>query len=323
MTPQNAHSTPDVAYVWDLSAPPDADPLVMRNGDVTFLNSAAIDPRGQWLTTANAYFGILWPLHAKYSRVLRGQSAPQIAIAFTPDGSGLVSTSEHDGTVRFWPLSPRGSERSRTLMEDETARLGWVLSMDPTGRYVLVLSQFDPSVILVPIHGGEPRRMPGFTAGQGWAQSHDFSPDGRFAVASGRYPNLLRVWDRDSGNVRMLETRVADQRCGAEEKDKDSVLDLKFLADGRLLTVGDWGIRIWDLEDGSNQEIRPCTPKGVTNPFLAIDRDRRRFLLADVSIEARVSTLSFYDLETGASRRFHLMGIASGLWRSIPLEKSL
>src|SRR3990172_5800402 len=107
VAPAGGHAMSDVAYIWDLNGPPDADPFVLRNGDVTYLNNAAIDPSGYWLVTSNVSFGVLWPLHSKRSRVLRGQSAPQIAVAFTPDGSGLVSTSEHDGTVRFWPVSAR------------------------------------------------------------------------------------------------------------------------------------------------------------------------------------------------------------------------
>lgn len=62
------------------------------------------------------------------------------------------------------------------------------------------------------------------------------------------------------------------------------------------------GIRVWNLKDGSNRVIRPCTPEGVTQPVLAIDQDRRRFLVADVNGAAQVSTFSFYDLEAGTSR---------------------
>jgi WD40 repeat protein len=72
-------------------------------------------------------------------------------------------------------------------------------------------------------------------------------------------------------------------------------MDVKFLADGRLLTVGESGIRIWSLEDGGNQEIRPCSPVGPTKN-LAIDGARRKFLLLEEG------TFSFYDLETGSSR---------------------
>jgi WD40 repeat protein len=152
---------PDVAYVWDLKGPPDAEPLILRNGDVSYLNTAAIDPSGHWLVTANAIFGILWPLHSKYPNILRGQSPPLIAITFAPDGKGLVSTSEV-GTVRYWPLSFEGSARARILMEDSTATLGENIAVDPVGRFVLVRSKYDARVFLVPLGSGGPRRMPDF-----------------------------------------------------------------------------------------------------------------------------------------------------------------
>ncbi|MGH9324923.1 MAG: WD40 repeat domain-containing protein, partial [Vicinamibacteria bacterium] len=139
LAPGEAHSTSDVAYLWDLKGPPDAEPLVLRNGDVVWLNNAAFDPQSRWLVTASAEFGILWPLLPKRSRVLRGQSPPYIDVEFTPDGSQLISTSD-DGTVRLWPLASRGGERSRILMKDDTARLGDSLQVDDQGRYVLVAS---------------------------------------------------------------------------------------------------------------------------------------------------------------------------------------
>jgi WD40 repeat protein len=93
VAPIGPHSTSEVAYVWDLKGPPDAEPLVLRNGEVTSLYETAIHPQGHWLVTATGDRGILWPLHPKYSRVLRGQSPPDIAVAFAPDGKSLLSAS--------------------------------------------------------------------------------------------------------------------------------------------------------------------------------------------------------------------------------------
>lgn len=74
VAPRGPHSTSEVAYVWELNGPPDAEPLVLRDGDTVWLNSAVFDDAGLWLVTANAGFGILWPLPSKRSFVLRGQS---------------------------------------------------------------------------------------------------------------------------------------------------------------------------------------------------------------------------------------------------------
>ncbi len=295
-------ATSAVAFVWDIKGPPDSEPIVLRNGDAKNLSFSAIQPLGRWLATTHNDRGILWPLHAKHSRVLRGQAAPYIRVAFTPDGRSLVSSS-NDGTVRLWPLSPGEGERSRILMERKTARLGGVgLAIDPSGKYVLVGSGAETIIFLVPVDGGQPRRMPGFRewVGEDFG-SMDFSPDGRLAVAVGYNPNLLRIWHLESGTVRVLETRLANGLCGWEERDRGSVSDLRFLAAGRILTVGAEGIRLWDVEGESNREIRPCTPKGAWS-YLAIDRGGRRVLVVDVNTDA-LSSFASYDLETGAERR--------------------
>jgi WD40 repeat protein len=73
---------------------------------------------------------------------------------------------------------------------------------------------------------------------------------------------------------------------------------LEFLADGRLLTVGDGGVRVWDLERGTSRQIRPCRKELESN--LTLDRDRRRALVLYRDMFARVSTFGSLDVETGA-----------------------
>lgn len=139
--------------------------------------------------------------------------------------------------MRLWPLSPAGGERSRILIEDQTPRPGGdnPPDVDPGGKQILVGSRYDPRVFLVPLAGGEPRLMPGFTRGQGWVQGLAFSPDGRLAVAAGSTPIFLRIWDLESGEVRTLDTRVPDdETCNLGKDWEGLVYNPKFLADGRL-----------------------------------------------------------------------------------------
>ena len=259
-------STTALAYIWDLKGPPDAEPVVLRNGDATYLTEAAFHPQGHWLLTAHDRFGILWPLHGKYPHVLEGHSPPYIQVAFTPDGRGLVSSSD-DGSARFWPLSSSGDDRSRVLMEDDSARLGYNVAVAPDGKHVLVGSRWEPAVFLLPLQGGEPRRMSGFTQGDGWVNPAAFSSDGRLAAAAGNRPSVLRIWDLESGEVRMLDLRELDPECSWGEDLDGFVRDLKFLPDGRLLTVRSGGIRVWDLENETSQEIRPCMGKKSNRPW--------------------------------------------------------
>ncbi len=296
VAPEGAHSTSDAAYVWDLKGPPDADPVVLRNGTVKWTNMAALDPNGRWFLAANADFGVLWPLDSKHSLVFRGQSPPHIALGFTPDGRGLLSSSD-DGTVRLWPLSFQGGERGRVLMR-VGGPVGVSMGVDPLGRYVLVNAYYGPRVFLVPLEGGEPRLMPGFTQGEGWVFSPAFSPDGRLAVAAGFFPPLLRVWDIESGEVRKLDMRVPGEEGCLPENYRGSVWG-QFLSNGSLLTVGDQGIRIWDLDRGTSRRIRPCVD--AIDPVLSLDRDRRRAVIVYPDSE-KGSTFGVLDLETEAFR---------------------
>jgi WD40 repeat protein/DNA-binding winged helix-turn-helix (wHTH) protein len=295
---RGAHSNSEAAYLWDLKGPPDAEPVILRNGNVKWLNRAAVDPEGRWFVYAESNFGVLWPLDSKHARVLRGQAPPFLAVRFTPDGRNLLSTSD-DGTVRLWPLSSQNGARSSVLMEGG-GLLGPSIGVDPLGRYVLVGDRFRPRVFLVPLEGGEPRQMPGLTQGEGWVGSPAFSPDGRLAVATGLFPSVLRIWDLDSNEVRMLDTHVPGEEGCNPEKYRGALLSGEFLADGRLLSQGDQGIRFWDLKRGTSRQIRACREEQL-DAVLSLDRARRRAVVAFPDT-ARASELGVLDVDTGAFR---------------------
>ena len=95
------HSTSDVAYLWDLTGPPDADPFVVRNSEMNALTSIDFHPRGRWIATTSILLsGVLWPLNRSYPSVLQGQSPPFINVRFTPGREGpRVLVRRRDGPV--------------------------------------------------------------------------------------------------------------------------------------------------------------------------------------------------------------------------------
>jgi hypothetical protein len=104
-------------------------------------------------------------------------------------------------------------------MEKGNARLGFGIDVDRSGTHALVASRLDPSVFVVPLDGGEPRRMPGFTQGESSVNPVAFSPDDRFAVAAGNWPAMLRIWDLESdceGYTLYLERGPRNLRMGSE-----------------------------------------------------------------------------------------------------------
>jgi WD40 repeat protein/predicted Ser/Thr protein kinase len=294
VSPGIAPTTSEIARLWDLTGPPDAEPLALRNGEVQFQHEFAFHPEGLWLATAEDTFGILWPLLPRYARVLR---SPAVVgkVLFAADGRSLVTGAE-DGTVRLWPLSPRGHEKYRVLMS--TANMS-IPAVDPTGTYVLAAGTFGSGAALAALESGTLMEIPGVDEGEGGVISVSFSRDGQLAAVAGNSPPLLRIWDVDSGGVRVLDPKVGHEGC-AWNGGTELLRDLEFLPDGRLLTSGTSGVRVWELGSGSSEEIRPCGEK--TWWRIATSRDSRTLLLMDSNPDTRASTLGVHDLQTGSFR---------------------
>jgi WD40 repeat protein len=149
-------------------------------------------------------------------------------------------------------------------------------------------------VWLIPVNGGEPRLLPGFTSSV-WTAA--FSPDGRLAAAGGGWndpeESVIRIWDLESGDEKVLGD--------AEALPVGTFARLRFSPDGRRLFSCGWhGIRVWSLEDGSSEIIG----KGSWNT--AMTRDGR-FLFATENrlgpVPAADRWAGVYDLESGDFRR--------------------
>jgi WD40 repeat protein len=303
-----SHESPDVALVWDLDGPPDADPLTLRNGDATWLNDLSLDPSGHWLATAHDHMALLWPLGAPNAWILRGQAPPFIEVAFTPDGRWLASDSQ-EGVLRLWPLSPAVASRSRVLIREGATRP--MMAMGSAGQNILVTSWKPGRAVLVPVDGGAPRSLERFSSA--WLESPAISPDGRLAAAGSRMRpegNLIELWELRSGNVRTLDPRSDEEECGWDPNVESAVFDVEFTSEGRLLSAGLSGLRLWNLDDETNTLLRPCA-EGML-PYLGGSR-ADRYLLVEADFTRKTSLLSFHDLSAGISRELtsHGTGVAS------------
>jgi WD40 repeat protein len=120
-------------------------------------------------------------------------------------------------------------------------------------------------------------------------------------------PPPLRIWDLVSGEVRLLDIRVPGAESCAPEDWAAGLWEMEFLADGRLLTLGYQGIRIWDLEREESRLIRPCRPEDAQG--LSLDGARRRALVWYRNSMARSSTLGWLDVESGDFREILSHGL--------------
>lgn len=158
------------------------------------------------------------------------------ALAFTPDGSRLVSGS-WDRTLRVWNLALKKEERVFSGHKD------YVLSVciSPDGRLAASGSR-DGEVKVWEIDTGRERLA--ITAYRGAAWSLCFTPDGRYLVC-GRGDGSVRVWNAADGKEKM-----------SLDGHRDAVMAVAVSADGHYVVSGgdDGTVRLWDL--AKEKEVR-------------------------------------------------------------------
>ena len=187
--------------LWDLTAPPVTEPLLIRS-DFRVLNDLSFEPSERWLVTSHFVRFAFWPLGESYPRVLRGHEGMVSSLAFTPDGTTLISSGWVGGDVRAWPLTAKGPTQARILLPASTA----MMALDSIGKQIVAGGE-GGRVFIVPLEGGPARELEGFSA-QVNIGAVAFDREGRrVAAASDNGPaqeKVIRVWDLQSGAVQVL-----------------------------------------------------------------------------------------------------------------------
>jgi WD40 repeat protein len=192
-------------------------------------------------------------------------------LAITSDGKRIVSTSA-DGSIRVWPLDNRSGERSRVLFQDEGAFAvpDW-LTVAPDGSFVITGNLLG-QVTVRPLDGGPARELVGFTD---IIKSVAVGPRSRLVAAgSGSYIReeaIVRVWDLESGEVRILDAG-----------DGEEIYGLLFSGAGSLWVASGTKLRRWRL-DGDRPsvvvEMDLSVPDGTEVFFDDLSQDSRLVLL--------------------------------------------
>jgi WD40 repeat protein len=161
--------------------------------------------------------------------------------AFSPDGSRFLSVNQ-DRTVQVLETTtgrPLAQPLPHPGMFDP--RFAWA-QFDHSGQRALTVaydSTYDPNteLRLWDTAGGKPE-LP--TLRQvGAVRAADFSPDGRFLIATGNHVEGSRIWDTTTGHV--------IRRLPVEANGRD----VQFSPDGRhVLSGGDAAVRLWNPASG-------------------------------------------------------------------------
>jgi WD40 repeat protein len=247
--------TEQALRLWDLAGPRHADPLTLRNlHPDTFKSSPWISfqQEGTWLASSHGDL-MLWPLTGKRAYVFRWPEQEAGLPHFSPDGRFLVASCEKDALCS-WPLTAEAGEVMKVL-----GRGGpfWSYVFDPAGRFLVTGGQDGLAVRKWP--GGTPRVL------ETDVDIYDCVPaigGGRFALcaANPEKPGsvVVRVWDLASGAEHRLDPNVPGENCAPDGMPPGFILSIAFLPDGRLLSEGFSGLRLWDVERGSSEKLGEC-----------------------------------------------------------------
>jgi WD40 repeat protein len=299
-------------FLWDLGVPLDGKPLVLPRRDrEAFV--PAFHPGGEWIATPHLVETAFWPTRSPHVRVLRPEEEYTwlAGVTFSPDSRWLVSCAGWT-PPHLWPLVP-GVGRDHAL----SGPVCLVPSFDSSGEELLV-SSYDAPIAVLPVRGGEPRTLEKLAGGETLAVT--FDAEGRLAAAAaisgGAEDRILRVWDLESGESRVLDLFDGCQ-APAEPKAMDcGVFHLRFAPDGSLYSAVDQGIRRWDLGTGQAEWLLHAPGQYANGLDLS---ENGRFLVALVGEPWRAGELLWFDLVEGTHRALQGWGTPEG---SLDLDPS-
>jgi WD40 repeat protein len=191
------------------------------------------------------------------------------------------------------------------------------LFFDPSGNR-LTGGHYGHRLSVVPLDGGEARRLEGFLSGT-IVESLAFSPSGRLVAAASSLShneNTLRVWNLDTGETKVFDLPRSDNRSSAElgagSAAEDSVQpaltgyegnvqNLWFTDEDTLFTVGASGFLRWNLENGSSDEVVALGAARFRTAVASADGQRVLIMEDAAGTEDVCDIPELFDLATGAS----------------------
>ncbi|CAG7849907.1 SubName: Full=Uncharacterized protein {ECO:0000313/EMBL:CCA70337.1} [Serendipita indica DSM 11827] len=168
-------------------------------------------------------------------KALRGHQGDVNAVAFSPDGSRIVSGSD-DNTIRVWDTDT-GQSLGEPLQGHEDSVVA--VAFSPDGSQI-VSGSLDKTLRLWDVATGEPLGEP-LQGHEDGVMAVAFSPDGS-QIVSGSSDNTLRLWDVATGEP------LGEPLQGHESE----IWAVAFSPDGSQIVSGsrDKTLRLWDVATG-------------------------------------------------------------------------
>jgi eukaryotic-like serine/threonine-protein kinase len=222
---------------------------------------------------------LLWDLKTgSVTRTIKGHISVINRVAFSPDGTHLVSASGDDN-LKLWDLTRDQEARSLRLKEKVRD-----VAFGHDGSY-LVSAGHDQTLTLWDLATGQVART--FPGHAGVILSVAISPDGRRAVSAGD-DKVVRIWDVATG-----------KELHAKNGHTASILHVATSPDGKTAASAssDRTIKLWDLSTG--REIRTLT--GHLSPVRAVQFSKDGKTLASAGKDD--GFVIFWDLDSGRQVR--------------------
>jgi RNA polymerase sigma factor (sigma-70 family) len=238
-------------HLWDVARGDELRQIPAHQG---WISSLAYSPDGRTLVTTGGELVVrLCDVATGNERLPQAGHRSSVGTLVISPADGTVFTAGQDGTVRQWdPRTGRELGIFATFAERVHA-----MAFAPDGKTLLLGG--GPSIGLALWNVAERREVCRLAPFRYLC----FSPDGK-TIASGR-----RIWDTTSGNVLVTLSGRDDQI----DRDANS-FSFAGSADGKeAITVGDDGIRIWDVVSG--KQVRWAVHSRIDTYAAALSPDGR------------------------------------------------
>jgi WD40 repeat protein len=240
----------------------------------------AFSPDGKILAATRRNNVQLWNAQTgKLVRELAGHTAWPMTLAFSADGTTVISGGGHDKTIRFWDV---GTGRETAKLEQHTDSV-LALALSSDGK-LLASGGLDK---IIRVWDMETRGLLQELRGQQDVSTLSFAPSDKRLVAAG-YHQLCIVWNLATG-----------EPAFQLDEDKKAIRTAAFSPNGKWLAAGcnDGAIRLYDPATG--KEVRRWDTQGFAVQRLVFSKDSK--LIAANSVwECGVR---FWDVATGKDTR--------------------